>query len=499
MAIGDEGDEVDPDRSPIAGRGPHLMTLLRRDALKYALSATGMVLLAAVAAPAVAVADGVQLSAFNVKAYGATGDGTTDDTAAIHAARDAAGVGGLVIIPPGTYLVSGLAANVASQRWDLSDGAVIKMKVGAAVPLSVTASGVSVTGGVFDCSDATRDKGGKNGITITADGVTIRQVRVLNSPYHGIAAYACNQITISGCSVTNSAGAGIWAQNGSLPSIYDIVIMDNMVDNSSAGKLAEGIGVRGNKNTQRVSRVTVSRNTVCLPYGQSGQTGNISVTNGTDWIIQNNTIIGGYFGITCPDPIRASISINVIRGFNRIGIEIPGAVDDVTVMGNIVDPDGTPASSGIQASAGPVSDLSIVGNTIRNFSASCYLIDFSSGSRSERVKIIGNFLKSAVGSGSFSGVYFNGEITGLDISGNIVEASSSAKSWGVRFLNSVTGAAVTGNRFADLTGGAVLLAARGASYKLDHISVVANELVNCGATLQDSTSEGAVVGPNIFT
>lgn len=47
-------------------------------------------------------------SSINALNFGAKGDGITDDTAAIQAAIDAAGQGGTVNIPRGTYMVSGL-------------------------------------------------------------------------------------------------------------------------------------------------------------------------------------------------------------------------------------------------------------------------------------------------------------------------------------------------------------------------------------------------------
>jgi hypothetical protein len=54
-------------------------------------------------------AGGTDLGWFNVMDYGATGDGSTDDTAAIQATIDAATAagGGVIYFPPGIYLVSG--------------------------------------------------------------------------------------------------------------------------------------------------------------------------------------------------------------------------------------------------------------------------------------------------------------------------------------------------------------------------------------------------------
>nr|MDA8319057.1 glycosyl hydrolase family 28-related protein [Actinomycetota bacterium] len=51
---------------------------------------------------------GPQITPYNVRDFGARGDGTTDDTAAIQAAVNAAvaAAGGIVYFPPGTYPIS---------------------------------------------------------------------------------------------------------------------------------------------------------------------------------------------------------------------------------------------------------------------------------------------------------------------------------------------------------------------------------------------------------
>ena len=53
---------------------------------------------------------------YNVKSYGATGNGTTDDTAAIQTTILTAGIGGTVIIPAGTYLVSSTLVALQNQQ-----------------------------------------------------------------------------------------------------------------------------------------------------------------------------------------------------------------------------------------------------------------------------------------------------------------------------------------------------------------------------------------------
>lgn len=64
----------------------------------------------------------------NVRAFGATGDGVTDDTAACQAALTAAGAGGAVYFPPGTYMVDPLYAPNRCRVTGAGDATVLRRR-----------------------------------------------------------------------------------------------------------------------------------------------------------------------------------------------------------------------------------------------------------------------------------------------------------------------------------------------------------------------------------
>lgn len=437
----------------------------------------------------------------NVLDYGAAGDGIADDTAEIHAARDAAGVGGKLFFPAGTYL-SSLTASVADQTWELSEGAVVNMKTGSSHVLNITATGVTVTGGVFDGTNGTATNGTQQGLVINADDAVVENLTVQNTPQYGISTYDHNNVTIRGCTVINTYAAGIWIQNQlAAPSnIYDISVIDCLVDNSAAGDRAAGITAYGGLTNRRVNRVKFIGNTVRIPYDQSDvNTGCLGVINATDAVLDGNVCSGSYISISCANIVNTAITNNVIRGFKYVGIELPEGTDGVAVVGNMLNPDGVAGTSpsGIQASNGAIEDLTIAGNTLLNFTRdNSTAIKFASGAIANRVSVTGNVISGA--GYIFKGIFFTDEVENISVSGNIIDGTGSTTSSGIEFAYSITGASITGNHFSNLTLGAVRFGT-GSAITQDYIRLAGNGYVSCGPILVNSNygAGAGALGSNV--
>jgi hypothetical protein len=194
---------------------PVAQALARRDALaRIGMLAAGAGA-GALLRPDVAAAAGPQgvQTAYNVHDFGAAGDGVTDDTAAIQGAIDAANTagGGLVFLPPGTYLTRGQTLySRIHLRGSGGDTTVLKLASGAnrAVLQSdgfTQLTGTNSTGGIqlFSIRDLALD-GNKSQNTAAGYGLQIYGYE-----------YELTEVIVFNCH--NDGVYSEWASAGGLP------------------------------------------------------------------------------------------------------------------------------------------------------------------------------------------------------------------------------------------------------------------------------------------
>lgn len=151
---------------------------------------------------------------FNVMAYGATGNGTTNDAPAIQAAIDAAAGGGTVVFPPGNYGISAtlvLQAGITLRGY----GATIH-RLAAAVGLSMAnnftatdtttaayagRSNITILGLTWDGHGDTLTSAGSNMVTFNhATNIRVRDCRFLRCiGFHSLEMNSIDGGFIDGC------------------------------------------------------------------------------------------------------------------------------------------------------------------------------------------------------------------------------------------------------------------------------------------------------------
>ncbi|HEV7691019.1 MAG TPA: right-handed parallel beta-helix repeat-containing protein [Hyphomonadaceae bacterium] len=279
----------------------------------------------------------------NVQSYGAVGNGVTDDTSAIHAARTAAGVGGIVEFPPGTYLVTGLVANIAKQTWrgqGSLGAAVIKL-----------AANTNANTVLIDANDITLDT-----LEIDANGTAG------NSGSAGIAAYGYTGVRIRTCKIRDAGGynafiadcpraeitKSIFRNAGNISLFYNINaattdidgphIEGNVIDQSmTSPTLFSGCLVVFGTTSHTILDPVITGNSLLGPSSTTSAQGCICfryVKNGT---VVGNTTRGGSMGYTADSARNVSVTGNAFLLWSYYGVELGDGTDYSTVSGNTID------------------------------------------------------------------------------------------------------------------------------------------------------------------
>ena len=231
----------------------------------------------------------VKQTVYNVRDYGATGDGSTNDTAAINSAITAAAVnGGTVYLPAGTYHCTG-NINVASGICLYGDGY-------GSVILSGPTAGLEING---------------------VNNVTVRNLRVDGSDSTGgfqVSIYNSTNVLIDNIYGTNLKYGGIWTTATTVTSgitirdchLYGLGqadIIGGGADNST-GAIVEEVNVDGNFLYQDASQ-------------GDGYTNAIDMVGVYRVRFVNNTTYGGIvFGSEQSPHRHSSIIGNIVKPAN---------------------------------------------------------------------------------------------------------------------------------------------------------------------------------------
>lgn len=271
----------------------------------------------------------------NVKDYGATGDGTTDDTAAIQAAINASLSDSMVLFPTGTYLISSTITLKSRRKYagtHYGGGSTIKQKDGANIANALLASDAWVNNNTF------------TGNPIWIEGMAIDGNKANNGLSTAVGIMLMNWLsTIRSCYVTNtpSDGIRITDQNSAGSGIVNTQVENRIESCKITAPGGNGIWVTdlaGNRNTDGFIRD-------CLFDTPTGF--GIKIDRAAGWLITGNHVYSaGGSGISCDNAYATRIVNNYVEGFGLTfnagnpfiaGIyTAPGGTRGVTVMGNQV-------------------------------------------------------------------------------------------------------------------------------------------------------------------
>jgi parallel beta-helix repeat protein len=393
--------------------------------------------------------------------FGAVGNGTTDDTAAINSAITAANTagGGVVVVPP--------SANPFIFKCPASGGSGIIMKS------NVTLLGM---GGVLKLQD-------NNTVGSFAfypiDATSLTNAHLVNLRVNGnraggnteatvadcITMLSCTYSSVEGCRIDNAPDSGIMFSRNANSMLLNNYVYDwfdcgfyvNDGDGTNMHEcLIDGNTFNGNGYTNAVSaiglkrisqRVTVTNNTIYnCRYGITLEHASTSTDFSTNQIIANNFIRHVQsLGINLRGSDYVVCNGNRVEDAGLDGIQVEGCRFS-TISDNVINECGTLQTNSnaqgirildrIDALSHASEDLVVANNIIRNTGGASIRLESGSATYdNQRIMITGNNC-----SGGTHGVFATADNNIVGLIGNILQGSTAAIS------NSATNSFSSGNR-----------------------------------------------------
>ena len=401
--------------------------------------------------------------------YGAVGNGTTDNTAAIQDALNyAAANGDAVYIPAGTYDYSGTIADNGVTIYGAGASSVLQATNGANEALILTGSGASVSNLEMLGTGSSRLSTWQSGM-IWANGAsnyTIDNVLINGSSSVGIASVDSTGGDIYSNTVENTLADSITTVDGST----NIIISHNEVLNSGD----DGISIVSYGNQPIVNGVIETDNVV---EGNNGGRG-MSVVGGENVTITGNYIKGGsspYAGLyLAVESSYSTLSVSNVTATGNTLVDCGGSgcqgavtiyssmagesLSGLVVNGNTI---ATPGMCPVQITGSDPVQLELENNT--TYSSSSSFLDNANGSAS--VTQSGN--QALAASGYVAGALPSAGVGSVGSTGSTDPTSSTGSTGGTGAAGSTDSSGSAGS--AGSTG-TVILDAASSQYEIANAS-----------------------------